>query len=102
MQRIGGRLVAIAVDDEKESAGVVQRDDLPFPILCDTQREVVRQYRVVHVRGGPGGGDIAIPAHFLIAPTGKVVWEHVARRIQDRPYPSEIIKAIQALPRKGA
>jgi peroxiredoxin len=90
-------LLAISVDEPSDSKRVVEKNSLPFPILSDEKREIIRAYGVVYAGGGPGGSDIAVPAHFLIAPDGRIRWQHIATRIADRPDPAWVIDAIRAL-----
>lgn len=96
MQRRGGRLLAISVDSPADSLRVVQSGKLSFPILSDADRRVIQAYGVVHSGGGPRGEDIAMPSMFLVDRSGKIVWEHVARRVVDRPSPEAVIAAIRS------
>ncbi len=97
LKRRGGQLIAVSVDRPEESADVVNRQHLPFPILADTDRTVIKSYGLVHHGGGPKHDDIAIPAHMLIERGGQIAWRHVAHRFQDRPYPSTILQEIEKL-----
>ncbi len=83
----GGGVIAISVDTPEESKRVVERNKLPFPILSDPDLAVIDAYGLRHAGGGPDGGDIAIPAHFLIGAEGRIRWKRVASRIQDRSDP---------------
>ena len=97
LERRKGRLLAISVDPPKKSLEVVRKQSLAFPILSDGDRKVIHDYGIVHEGGGPQGGDIAVPAMFLIDRAGNLVWFHRAKRITDRPHPQEVLEAIQAL-----
>ncbi len=92
---MGGRLLAVSVDPPQRSAQVVERNGLEFPILADTEREVIRAYGVVHAGGGPEGGDIAIPAQFLIGRDGKILWRFVSSHVQYRVDPDELLRTIR-------
>ncbi len=94
LKKRGGRLWAISVDPPRDSLQVVERLGLSFPILADTERQVIQSYGVVHAGGAPDGGDMAIPALFLINGEGRIVWRRVAKRAQDRPDPRLVIEAI--------
>lgn len=96
MQRRGGRVLAISVDAPADSNAVVAKSKLPFSILSDEERRVVRAFGVIHERGGPRRESIAIPSMFLIDKSGRVVWQRVARRVVDRPEPQDVIAAIRA------
>lgn len=95
--RRGGRLLAISVDAPEDSAKVVKKHNLPFPILADVDRKAIAAYGLVHHGGGLKKEDVAIPAHVLIERGGKIAWRYVARKIQDRPYPSTVLAEIQKL-----
>ncbi len=87
----------MSVDPPEPSREVVESLGLPFRILADTGREVVRRYGLLHAGGGPDGSDIAVPAMFLLRPDGSVAWRHVARRIQDRADPAEVVEQVARL-----
>jgi peroxiredoxin len=65
----GAKLAAISVDSAEKSQGVRQELHLTFPILCDTQRKVVREWGIYNAKEK---GGIAKPAVFVIDP-GRVV-----------------------------
>ena len=90
-------MLAISVDPPELSRGVVEEEGLRFPILADPAREVIRSYGLVHAGGGLDEEDIALPAQLLVAPDGRIVWSHVARRIQDRASPARTLAAIEDL-----
>ncbi|MFO0839393.1 MAG: redoxin domain-containing protein [Phycisphaerae bacterium] len=95
LARKGGRLLTVCVDSPQQNADVVTRQRLPFSILSDEQRRVVREFGVLHEKGGPQGQDIAIPAHFLIDREGRIVWRYVATRAQSRPSPQTLLDEIR-------
>ena len=97
MREKGGSLLAISVDPPEDSLRVVEQEHLPFPILSDAARQVVKSYGLLHAGGGLDGEDIAIPAQLLLERDGRIVWRHVARRIQDRAYPAETLAPIGRL-----
>jgi peroxiredoxin len=59
----GAELVAISVDDAARAEPVRQELGIEFPLLCDTGREVVKEYGLLN--SGEKGG-IAFPASFVI------------------------------------
>ena len=98
LRRRGGTLLAISATDWEETRKLAEDLDSPFPLLSDDGARVIRIYGLLHPGGGPGGEDIAIPAHVLLDRKGRIVWRHVARKIQDRPDPAEDLRAINGLP----
>jgi peroxiredoxin len=93
----GGKLFAVSVDTPELSQGVVQKRDLPFSILSDEGRTLIRAWHLAHVGGAPDGGDVAIPAQILIAKGGRVVWKHVSQRVDDRVDPADVLARVRAL-----
>jgi peroxiredoxin len=59
----GAELVAISVDDAARAEPVRHELGIKFPLLCDTQREVVKAYGLLNTREN---GGIAFPASFVI------------------------------------
>ena len=59
----GARVVAISVDPPKVSAALQSALNLPFPILCDTERRVVQEWDIYNPREK---GGIAKPAAFVV------------------------------------
>jgi peroxiredoxin len=60
---LGVHIAALAVDSPEHSDRVRRQYELPFPILCDTQREVVRAWGLFNAKEK---GGIAVPAVVLI------------------------------------
>lgn len=61
----GASLVAVSVDPPETSEALRTQLSLPFPILCDTERRVVRGWDIYNSREK---GGIAKPAVFVIDP----------------------------------
>jgi len=100
LARRGGRVLALSTSSVQEAARLREDLSLPFAVLADPQGQAVRALGLLHARGGPGGHDVALPAHVLVERGGRVAWRHVARRIQDRPTPGEVEDMLhQHLPR---
>ena len=60
---LGLGLVAVSVDAPERSAALVQQLHLPFPLLCDTARDVVRAFGVFNEKEK---GGIAYPSTFVL------------------------------------
>lgn len=93
--RLGGQVLAVSVDPPQKSAQVVERNGLEFSILSDTDRTVIRNFGLVHAGGGPDGGDIAIPAQFLIGRDGRILWRYLSTHVQYRVNPAELASIIR-------
>ena len=70
-----------------------------FPLLSDTNANVIRLYDLLHRSAGPEGTDIARPAEFYVDPTGTVQWVNLTENIAVRARPEQVITAIDAAPR---
>jgi len=60
---LGVDIAALAVDSPEQSDRVRRQYQLPFPILCDTQKEVVRAWGLFNAEEK---GGIAVPAVLLL------------------------------------
>lgn len=98
----GADLVAISVDQPEKSEALRIHLSLPFPILCDTERRVVKEWDIYNSREK---GGIAKPAIFIIEP-GQVVRyaevEDVVRRVPAVEITSLLQSASKAHPRRRA
>ena len=63
LRSLGFGLVAVSVDEPKRSRALVDELDLPFPLLSDAARAVVRAYGVFNEKEK---GGIAYPATFVV------------------------------------
>jgi peroxiredoxin len=61
----GADVVALSVDDQARSAALRAQLALPYPLLCDPARTVVRAWDLYNPREK---GGIAVPAVFVIGP----------------------------------
>jgi peroxiredoxin len=79
---LGIHIAALAVDSVEQSDRVRRQYELPFPILCDTQREVVRGWSLYNAEEK---GGIAVPAVLLLGRDRRIRWimvESVASRVR--------------------
>ncbi len=75
----------------------VEETGLPFNILVDESREVVKAYGVWH-RAGLDAWNIARPAVFLIARDRSIRYSFVGTSQREFPSHAEILAAVAALP----
>jgi peroxiredoxin len=84
-----------------QSSSVVRRyveeTGLPFNILVDETRDVLKAYGVWH-RFGIDAWNIARPALFLIEPSGAIRYSFIGESQDEFPAPDEILAAISRLP----
>ncbi len=87
----GASLVAVSVDAPEKSEALRVHLSLPFPILCDTERRVVRDWGIYNSRERDG---IAKPAVFIIDPT-RVVRYAATDAVVTRVPAAEVISLLQ-------
>ena len=84
-------MVAVSVDAPDKSEVLRVDLSLPFPILCDTERRVVRDWGIYN--SGEKGG-IAIPAVFIIDSSQVVRYASVDAVVRRVPA-AEIVSLLQ-------
>jgi peroxiredoxin len=87
----GASVVAVSVDAPDRSEALRAALALPFPILCDTERRVVRDWGIYN--SGEKGG-IAKPAVFIIDPSHVVLYAAVDTVVMRVPA-AEIVSLLQ-------
>ncbi len=93
----GVEVVAISVDSPAESQKLCQSRGYTFPFLSDPNAQVIRQYGVLHPRGGEDDKDIARPAEFLVDAAGAIRWVNLTDDIRVRARPEAVLGAISQL-----
>jgi len=69
IRKAGADVAVVSTDPPKSSAALRQQLSLPFPILCDSQRAIVKAWGVFNAEEK---GGIAIPAVFVVDRAGMV------------------------------
>jgi peroxiredoxin len=87
----GASVVAVSVDAPDESEALRVHLSLPFPILCDTERRVVKDWGIYNSRDR---GGIAKPAVFIIDSSHVVRYAAVDTVVRRVPA-SEIVSLLQ-------
>jgi peroxiredoxin len=95
----GIHVAAISVDPEETSRIHAQRMGYRFPLLSDTNADVIRLYDLLHRGAGPKGTDIARPAEFYVDASGTVRWVNLTDNIAVRARPEQALAAIDAAAR---
>jgi peroxiredoxin len=93
----GVEVVAISVDSPTESQKLCQSRGYTFPFLSDPKAETIRQYGVLHPKGGENGQDIARPAEFLVDASGTIRWANLTEDLRVRARPETVLAAIDRL-----
>jgi peroxiredoxin len=87
----GASLLAVSVDEPGTSEALRIHLSLPFPILCDTERRVVREWGIYNSQEK---GGIAKPAVFIIDPT-RVIRYTAVDAVVTRVPAAEIVSLLQ-------
>jgi peroxiredoxin len=91
---LGVRIAAVAVDSPEQSDRVRRQYELPFPILCDTQKQVVRTWGLFNAKEKDG---IAVPAVLLLGRDRRfrsILIEGVATRVRA----ADLLKFLRSYP----
>lgn len=98
LARRGGTIVAVFRGTVDQAHAIAAGQRLPFPVLADADAGVIRAFGLLHAGGGPGGTDIALPAHVLVDRDGRIARRFVAPRIQQRADLADDLRALAGLP----
>jgi peroxiredoxin len=87
-------VVAVVAQKSENVRRYIEETGLPFNILIDESRDVLRQYGVWH-RVGLDAWNIARPALFLVEPDRRITYSFVADRQHEFPSHEEIVRALR-------
>jgi len=96
LESAGGTIIAIAADELKDTKRVHEKNKLPFDVLCDVRLTAIAAYGLKHHEPFHDM-DVSLPANILIDRNGRIVWMHVARRVQDRMDPNDVLRRVNDL-----
>ena len=89
-------LVAASTDSIQDSASFNQQWRFPFPLLSDTQLQLIDAYGARHPQGHEGK-DIAHPSVIIVSPNRIVCYKYVGKTPTDRPTDDEILYTLQQI-----
>jgi peroxiredoxin len=90
------QVVVVVAQQSEAVKRYIEETGLPFNILVDESREVIKQYGVWH-RMGLDAWNIARPALFLIDREGRIRYSFVADRQDEFPGHEEILSELEKL-----
>ena len=115
MHELGAQLVAISPNLPDNSLTTIEKEALTFEVLTDLHNEVARQFHLVFrlseevealytergtdlaVFNGDDSWELPIPATYVIAPSGEIVFAFVDADYAKRVEPQEIIAVLEKL-----
>ncbi len=90
------QVVAVVAQSSEKVKTYIEETGLPFNILIDESRAVLKAYGVWHAVG-LASWNIARPALFLIDRSGAIRYSFVANRQDEFPSHEEIVGAIEKI-----
>lgn len=85
----GVGVAAISVDERDESVELAERLRVQYPLLRDEGLRVASAYGVAMA-----GRDIAVPAVFVVLPSGAIHWKKIGESMTDRPSNDDLIAIV--------
>lgn len=111
----GVHLIAISPNQPDESLSLVEKHDLAFPVLSDSENAVAKQFnlvfemeeglvdyykgigrRVDHMNGSTAW-EVPVPATYVVGTDGVIQYAYVNLNHRERAEPSEVVAAAVAL-----
>ena len=84
-------VAAVSADSPAESRALAERLGIGLPLYSDAEGAAARAYGV-----WDADDEIALPATFVIARGGRLVYRYVGTSKSDRPPVSEILTALES------
>lgn len=89
-QRLGVGIASISTSSPTQARAFSQHTALPFPLLSDVERRVIRAYGVYHLLSLEAFR-MARPSSFLIDRAGRIRYIYVGTNQLDRPDLAELL-----------
>jgi peroxiredoxin len=90
------QVVAVVAQRSDVVRRYIEDKGLPFNILIDESRDVLRAYGVWH-RVGLDAWNIARPALFLVDRSGAIRYSYIGQSQEDFPAHEEILRQLESL-----
>ncbi len=96
LRQLNAQLLGISVDGPFANKAFAEQHNLPFPLLCDYERQVVRLYDVYHEDfAGLKGYVAAKRSVFVLDPSGTVRYVWVTENPGIEPPYEEVFRAVE-------
>lgn len=94
LQKAGFELIGISVDDVKSHQKFIQKFDLPFPLIADTEQKIVNQFGVWVEKNMYGRKYMGTARKtFIIDEKGKI--EHIIEKVDTKNHSQQILELYQ-------
>jgi peroxiredoxin len=88
------QILAISVDSQEESAQLKRDLHLGFPLLSDSDQQVLKRYGLLHPKGH-GDADTARSANLLLDAKGIIRWTAFTDNFRVRPHPEDVLREVE-------
>lgn len=86
-------IIGVSCDDEKSHLKFIQKFELPFPLIADTDQKIVNQFGVWVEKSMYGRNYMGIArTTFIIDPNGNI--SHVIEKVDTKNHSAQIIAAL--------
>ncbi len=86
-------IIGVSCDDEKSHLKFIQKSELPFPLIADTDQKIVNQFGVWVEKSMYGRNYMGIArTTFIIDPKGVI--SHVIEKVDTKNHSAQIIAAL--------
>lgn len=86
-------IIGVSCDDEKSHLKFIQKFELPFPLIADTDQKIVNQFGVLVEKSMYGRNYMGIArTTFIIDPNGII--SHVIEKVDTKNHSAQIIAAL--------
>ena len=89
IQDLGAVVLGASVDDVKAQRMFAEKFDVPFKLLCDTEKTLSKAFGVLSPNGTSGRSTYLIDSGGVI----RKIWP----RVSPAGHPAEVVKALRAL-----
>jgi peroxiredoxin Q/BCP len=92
LQKQGFKILGVSADSEKKHQNFINKYDLPFPLLADTEKEVIEKYGIWGPKKFMGKVNDGIHrTTFVIDEEGKI--EKVFKKVKTKDHTNQILEA---------
>jgi peroxiredoxin Q/BCP len=93
LEAAGLKILGVSVDDEKSHLKFIEKYQLPFPLLADTDKSVVEQFGVWGEKSMYGRKYMGTSrVTFIIGPDGVIL--HTIEKVQTKDHADQILKLL--------
>jgi peroxiredoxin Q/BCP len=91
----GFELLGVSPDSQKKHQNFINKYELPFPLLADTEQEVLNAYGVWGEKSMYGRTYMGVfRTTFIIDAEGKI--QHVFKKVKTKDHTNQILEALEA------